>query len=127
MPWETEGELVRFSGNLSELMDRVMAAYEQDSTTGTATVASGVYVTATAIVLREILLEALAEEQEAAEFVRRLSDALEEEEDGTVTVQTLAILEDVAEHIEPTAWQQWLADAAAREAILEVASSTFSD
>jgi hypothetical protein len=126
MPWETEGELVRFSGNLSELMNHVMAAYEQDSSAGTAEVSSGVYVTATAIVLREILLEALAEEAEAAEFIERMGAALEEEDDGTVTVQTLAILEDVAEHIEPTAWQQWLADEAAREAILEVAGSTLS-
>jgi hypothetical protein len=124
MPWETEGEVVRFSGNLSELINRVMAAYEQDSAKSTAAVSSGVYVTATAIVLREILLEALAEEAEAADFLQRLDEAFEEQEDGTVTVQTLAILEDVAEHIEPTAWQGWLADEAAREAILEVAGST---
>jgi hypothetical protein len=127
MPWESEGDQVRFSGNLAALMNRVMAAYEEDTASGDITASAGVYATATAIVLREIVMEGLAEQPEAAEFLVRVSDALEENEDGTVAVQTLAILDEVAEHIEAVAWEGWLADPGARSAIAEVAASTFSE
>jgi hypothetical protein len=127
MPWESEGDQVRFSGNLAALMDRVMAAYEEDTESGTVTATAGVYATATAIVIREIVMEGLAEQSEAAEFLERVSGLLDENEDGTVVVQTLAILEDVAEHIEAVAWTEWLADPGARSAIAEVAASTFSE
>lgn len=127
MPWESQGDQVRFSGNLAALMNRVMAAYEEDTASGDVTASAGVYATATAIVLREIVMEGLAEQPEAAEFLVRVSDALEENEDGTVAVQTLAILDEVAEHIEAVAWEEWLADPGARSAIAEVAASTFSE
>lgn len=127
MPWEAEGDLIRFSGNLTDLMNRVMAAYEEDAASGAITASTGVYVTATAIVLREILLEALADQPDASEFLCRMGSALEESDDGTVAVQTLAILDNIAEHIEPIAWEQWLGDSGARAAIAEVSGNTFSE
>jgi hypothetical protein len=104
-----------------------MAAYEEDTASGAVTASAGVYATASAIVVREIVLEGLAEQPEAVEFLARVGDALIENEDGTVEVKTLAILDDVAEHIEAVAWEEWLADPGARSAIAEVAASTFSE
>jgi hypothetical protein len=86
-----------------------------------------VYVTATAVVLREILLEALADQPDAEEFLQRASDSLTEDDDGTVTMQTFQLLDDIAEHIESIAYEQWLADPAARAAIAEVAGSAFAE
>lgn len=126
MPWETDGDLVRFTGPLSDLMDQVMTAYDEDTQSGSIEVASGAYATATAIVLREVLLEGLAGREEAAELLSRLNDAFEETGEGTVAVKTLAILDDIAEHIAADAWEQWLVDPGARAAIREVAGNTFS-
>jgi len=127
MPWETEGEGVRFSGHLTDLMTAILAAYEEETRAGAITSNPGVYVTASAIVIREILLDQLAEQPEAGEFLARVEAALEEDEDGTVTVQTFQVLDDVAEHIEAVAWQAWIADPAARAAIAEVTNNVFSE
>lgn len=125
MPWESEGDGVRFSGLLTDVMTAVMTAYDEDKAAGTVSVEPGIYVTATAVVLREIVIEALDDQADAAEFVQKLSDSLEEDEDGTITIQTFSILDDIAEHIEPIAWRQWIADPGARAAIAEVTSNAF--
>ena len=127
MPWEADGDGIRFSGHLTDLMTVIMAAYEEDTAAGTITASPGVYVTATAIVIREILLETLAEQPDAKEFLDRASATLEEDDDGTVSIQTLALLDDVAEHIEAIAYEQWLADPAVRAAIAEVGGNAFGD
>ena len=127
MPWEADGDGIRFSGHLTDLMTVIMAAYEEDTAEGTITASPGVYVTATAIVVREILLETLAEKPDAKEFLDHVGSVLEEDDDGTVSVQTFALLDDVAEHIEAVAYEQWLADPAVRAAIAEVAGNAFSD
>jgi hypothetical protein len=126
MPWETEGDGVRFSGHLTDLMTAIVGAYDEEIAAGTITADHGVYVTAVAIVLREILLEQLANEPEAVDFLKRVGDTLEEAPDGTVTIQTFALLDDVAEHIEDVAWRQWLADPAARAAIADVTANAFA-
>jgi hypothetical protein len=120
MPWEADGDGIRLSGHLTDLMNLIMATYDTDIASGAVVASSGVYVTAAAIVIREILLETLADVPDAEEFLERVGAALEEDEDGTVTIQTFALLDDVAEHIEAVAWEQWLADPAARAAIAEV-------
>ena len=127
MPWEADGDGIRFSGHLTDLMTLIMTAYEQDTESGTVTASPGVYVTATAVVLREIVLETLAETSDAEEFVKRASDTLTEADDGTVTMQAFQLLDDIAEHIESVAYEQWLADPAARAAIAEVAGSAFAE
>jgi hypothetical protein len=127
MPWEADGDGVRFSGHLTDLMTLIMTAYDQDAESGAITASPGVYVTATAVVLREILLEALADQPDAEEFLQRASDSLTEDDDGTVTMQTFQLLDDIAEHIESIAYEQWLADPAARAAIAEVAGSAFAE
>jgi hypothetical protein len=90
-------------------------------------VPAGVYVTASAIVLREILLENLKNDPDAAEFMQRVSDSLTEDDDGTVTISTFALLEDIAEHIDPTAVEAWVSDPAARSAIAELGTHAFSE
>jgi hypothetical protein len=127
MPWEADGDGIRFSGHLTDLMTVIMAAYEEDTASGAVTASPGVFVTATAIVMREILLEALADQPDAAEFLERVGATLEEDDDGTVSIQTFALLDDVAEHIEAIAYEQWLSDPAARSAIAEVASNAFGE
>jgi hypothetical protein len=127
MPWETEGDGIRFSGHLTDLMTEIMGAYNEDVAGGAMTADQGVYVTAVAIVLREILLEQLASEPDAAEFLERVGDTLQESPDATVTMQTFALLDDVAEHIEEVAWRQWLADPAARAAIGDVTANAFAE
>jgi len=127
MPWEPEGEGIRFSGNLAELMNHVMANYEEDTEAATVTTTPGVYATASAIVLREIIIEALEEQPETEEFLARLSAGVSEDDEGYVEVQTLAILDDVADHIEDAAWQAWLADSGVRAAVAEVCDNTFSE
>lgn len=127
MPWEADGDGVRFSGHVTDLMTAIMIAYDQDTESGAVTASPGVYVTATAIVLREILLEALAGQPDAEEFLQRASDTLVEAEDGTITMQTFRLLDDIAEHIEAIAYERWLADPAARAAIAEVAEGAFGE
>ena len=127
MPWEADGDGIRFSGHLTDLMTLIMTAYDQDTEAGLVTASPGVYVTATAIVMREILLEALAEQPDAAEFLQRASDSLTESESGTITMQTFQLLDDIAEHIEAIAYEQWLSDPAARAAIAEVAGNAFAE
>ena len=127
MPWEVEGDGVRFSGHLTDLMTVVMAAYDDDTATGAVTASPGVYVTATAIVVREIVLETLADQPDAEEFTARASDSLSESEDGTITMQTFQFLDDIAEHIEAVAYERWLADPAVRAAIADVASNAFAE
>ena len=127
MPWEADGDGIRFSGYLTDLMTVIMTAYEEDTAAGTVTASPGVYVTATAIVVREILLETLADKPDAGEFLDRVGSVLEEDDDGTVSIRTFALLDDVAEHIEAIAYEQWLADPAVRAAIAEVAGNAFSD
>jgi hypothetical protein len=127
MPWETDGDGVRFSGHLTDLMTVIMTAYDEDTASGAVTAAAGVYVTATAVVLREILLETLADQPDAAEFVEKVANSLEEDDNGTVTIQTFSILDDIAEHIEAVAWERWLADPGARAAIAEVSGNAFQE
>ena len=127
MPWEADGDGIRFSGHLTDLMTVIMTAYEEDTAAGTITANPGVYVTATAIVIREVLLETLAEQPDAKEFLGRVGSALDEDDDGTVSIQTFALLDDVAEHIEAIAYEQWLADPAVRAAIAEVGGNAFGD
>jgi voltage-gated potassium channel Kch len=126
MPWESVDGGIRFSGHLTDLMTTLMSGYDADTEAGKITAEPGVYITAAAIVIREILLEQLASSPEAAEFLDRVGDSLTEDPDGTVSIQTFALLDDVAEHIERVAWEQWLADPAARAAIAEVASNAFT-
>jgi hypothetical protein len=127
MPWEAVDDGIRFSGHLTDLMQTIMAAYEEDTKNGKVTTEPGVYITASAIVIREILLEQLAKNEEAAEFLDRVGDTLHEEPDGTVRMETFGLLDDVAEHIERVAWEQWIADPAARAAIAEVSSNAFAE
>jgi len=127
MPWEVDGDGIRFSGHLTDLMTLIMTAYDQDTESGAIAASPGVYVSATAVVIREILLETLADDPEAAEFLQRASDSLSEGDDGTVTMQTFQLLDDVAEHIENIAYEQWLADPAVRAAIAEVTGNSFTE
>lgn len=127
MPWETDGDNVSFSGQLADLMVTLMTAYEQDIESGAVAVSAGVYVTSSAIVLREILIENLKGDPDAEEFLARVSDSLQEADDGTITISTFALLEDVAEHIDPAAVERWIADPAARAAIAELGTSAFSE
>ena len=127
MPWEADGDGIRFSGHLTDLMTAIMTAFDLDTESGAITATPGVYVTATAIVVREIMLEGLADQPEAEGFLERIGGYLEEDEDGTVTISTFQLLDDVAEHIEGVAWEQWLADPAARAAIAEVAGNAFGE
>jgi hypothetical protein len=127
MPWETEGDGVRFSGHLTDLMSAIVTAYKEESDASRVVCSTGAYVTATAIVIREILLEQLADEPQAAEFLVRVGDALDEDDEGTVTIRTFDLLDDVAGHIEGQAWQAWLADPAARAAIAEIAEGAVAE
>ena len=127
MPWEADGDGIRFSGHLTDLMTLIMTAYDQDTESGAIAASPGVYVSATAVVIREILLETLADDPEAAEFLQRASDSLSESDDGTVTMQTFQLLDDVAEHIENIAYEKWLSDPAVRAAIAEVTGNTFTE
>ena len=127
MPWETEGDGVRFTGYLTDLMTAIMEVYQEETAAGRVTASTGVYVTATAIVLREVIIESLPEEPGTADFIQRISDALSEDSDGTVSISTFQLLDDIAEEIDEAAWRRWLADPAARAAIADVASSAFAE
>lgn len=125
MPWQTEGDNVNFSGALADLMAVIMTAYDQDAEAGTCDVTPGTYVTATAIVLREIVLESLAEEPDASEFLERVSASLHEDEDGNVEIATFALLDDVAEHISAEGLDMWLGSPEVRSAIVDLAMTAF--
>jgi len=103
-----------------------MTAYDQDCAEGAGRPSAGEYVTATAVVLREVILENFETDPEAAEFVEHISDALTEDEDGTVHIATFEMLDEIAEHIEPPALEHWLGSASVRGAILELATTAFS-
>lgn len=124
MPWETvEGDNIRFSGPLADLMNMIMAAYDADCPTGD--IAAGVYVTAAAAVLREVLLENLDNDPEAEQFLEEVSATLKEDEDGTIRIATFELLDATAEHIAPEALQMWIDSSPVRGAILELANDVF--
>jgi hypothetical protein len=126
MPWEVEAEGIRFSGPLVDLMSLIMTAYDEENAAGRVAVLQGTYVTAATIVLREILLAA-PPEPGSEELVARVTDALREDDDGVVTVDTFAMLDDMADHIELDAFERWLADPAVRAAIAEVTESAIPE
>ena len=126
MPWESEGDSVKFSGPLADLMGIVMTAYEHDCVDGTGRPTAGEYVTASAVVLREVLLENLEEQGDTSEFFERISDALAEDEDGNVHIATFALLDDIAEQIAPEALDAWLSADPVRSAIMELATTAFA-
>jgi hypothetical protein len=128
MPWESEDGAVRFSGRLADLMAVVMTAYDQDTASGAIDVVPGTYVTATASVLREVVIESLEAEPgtadpEAVAYLARISDAVHEDADGTVRIEIFALLDDIAEHTTSAALEAWLASPAVREAIRAVATT----
>ena len=126
MPWHTEDDNVSFSGPLADLMGAIMTAYDQDCPEGTDQPTPGEYVTATAVVLREVILENFADDPEAADFVKGVSDAMTEEEDGAVHIATFELLDDIAEHIDPPALDHWLGSMPVRSAIVELATTAFA-
>ena len=126
MPWQSEGDNVSFSGPLADLMGAIMTAYDHDCADSTGTPTSGEYVTASAVVLREVLLENLEEQGDTSEFFQRISDALSEDEDGNVHIATFALLDDIAEQIAPEALDAWLGAAPVRSAIMELATTAFA-
>jgi hypothetical protein len=128
MPWESQNGGVRFSGRLADLMAIVMTAYDQDTVAGVCAVAPGAYVTASASVLREVVIESLEAETgslepEAVAYLDRVSEAVHEDEDGTVHIAIFAVLDDIAEHTSAQALDTWIASPAVREAILAVAAT----
>ena len=126
MPWQSEDDNVSFSGPLADLMGAIMTAYEQDCAEGTDQPTPGEYVTATAVVLREVIIENFTDDPEAAEFVQDVSDALTEDEDGTVHIATFELLDNIAEHIDPAALDHWLGSMPVRSAIVELATTAFA-
>ncbi len=70
MPWQSEGDNVSFSGPMADLMGLIMTAYEHDCTDGAEHPTPGEYVTATAVVLREVVIEQFEDEPEAEEFLQ---------------------------------------------------------
>lgn len=125
MPWQSEGDNVSFSGPLADLMGAIMTAFDQDCVGETGQPTPGEYVTASAAVLREVLLENFEDDPEAAEFVENISDAMTEDEDGTVHIATFALLDEIAEHIDAPALDHWLGSESVRSAILELATTAF--
>lgn len=124
MPWETiEGDNISFSGPMADLMNMIMVAYEEDCPTGD--IAAGVYVTAAAAVLREVLLENLDNDPEAAEFLEVVSATLREDDEGVIRIDTFELLDETAEHISPEALQMWIDSSPVRGAILELANDVF--
>jgi hypothetical protein len=128
MPWENHDGGIRFSGRLADLMAIIMTAYDQDTLSGACQVAPGIYVTAAASVLREVVIETLeadpqAADPEAAAYLQRISDAVHEDEDGSVHIAIFAVLDDIAEHTSSSALEAWVASPAVREATLAVATT----
>ena len=126
MPWTIEDEGIRFSGPLVDLMGLIMTTYDEETAAGKVTVSQGIYVTAAAVVLREILLEAPAEPG-SEDLITRVTEYLHEDEDGVVEIDTFALLDDMADHVEPAALQMWLGDPAARAAIADVTSNAITE
>jgi len=126
MPWNQEGDNVSFSGPLVELMGLLMTAFEHDYPDGAKRPTAGEYVTASAVVLREVLLENLEERGDQSEFFERISDALSEDEDGNVHIATFELLDDIADHIEPDALEAWVGADSVRGAIMELATTAFA-
>ena len=126
MPWSSEGDNVSFSGPLADLMAIIMTAYDQDVAAGTCDVSAGVYVTSAAVVLREVVIESLEGHTDAAEFLEFIEGTLHEEDNGTVQISTLPMLDRIAEHIDTTALEGWLGAPAVREAIAELSTTAFS-
>jgi hypothetical protein len=128
MPWESENGAVRFSGRLADLMAVIMTAYDQDMASGACDVAPGTYVTAAASVLREVVIESLeadtgVPDPEAAAYLKRVSDAVHEDADGTVHIAIFAVLDDIAEYTSSDALEAWLSSPAVRGAIHAVATT----
>ena len=126
MPWQNEDDNVTFSGPLADLMGLIMTAYEHDCTDGAEHPTPGEYVTATAVVLREVCIEQFEDEPEAEEFLKRISDGLHEDEDGVVHIATFELLDDMAEHIDPPALDFWMGSMSIRNAIVELATTAFA-
>ncbi len=126
MAWQSDGDNVSFSGPLADLMSIIMTAFDQDCVDSGGRPTAGEYVTAAAVVLREVMLENFEHDPEAEEFVQRISEALQEDEDGTVQIATFALLDDIAEHIDAPALEHWMGSASVRAAILELASAAFA-
>jgi hypothetical protein len=126
MPWQSEDDNVSFSGPLADLMGAIMTAYDHDCAEGDGQPTPGEYVTATAVVLREVIIENFAEDLEATEFVQDISDAMTEDEDGTVHIATFELLDTIAEHIDPPALDHWLGSMPVRSAIVELATTAFA-
>lgn len=126
MPWQSEGDNVSFSGPLADMMGAIMAAYEYDCPDQTDNPTPGEYVTATAVVLREVAIEAFESDPEAKEFIEKVSAALSEDEDGAVHVATFQLLDDIAEHVDETAIDYWLKLISVRSAIMELATTAFA-
>jgi hypothetical protein len=129
MPWHNQNGAIRFTGPLADLMAIVMTAYDQDTACGACNVAPGTYVTASATVLRELVIESLeaadpdTTDPEAAAYLARVSDAVHEDADGTVHIAIFAVLDEIAEHTSSAALEAWLASPAVRDAILSVATT----
>ena len=126
MPWDSQGDNVSFSGPLADLMGIIMTAYDQDCADGTDRPTAGEYVTAAAVVLREVLLENYENDPEAEEFVAHISDAMSEDEDGHVHVATFELLDEIAEHIDGPALDHWIGSGSVRGAIMELATTAFA-
>ena len=126
MPWESKDDNVSFSGPLADLMGMIMTAYDNDCAQTDERPTAGEYVTASAVVLREVLLENLEEQHETSDFSQRVSDALSEDEEGNVHIATFALLDDIAEQITSEALEAWLGSDPVRAAILELATTAFS-
>lgn len=126
MPWQSDGDNVSFSGPLADLMGMIMTAYDHDCVDGTGQPTAGEYVTASAVVLREVIIEQFEDDPEAEEFVKFISDALHEDEDGAVHIATFELLDEIAEHIDPSALDYWLGSMPIRSAIVELATTAFA-
>lgn len=125
MPWEVDGENIMFSGAISGLMALVMEPYELNDEVFSQ-VSPGTYATAAAVVLRELYIDALAEESGAQQFVAELASFVRED-DGGVTVETFQILDAIAENIEPDALQELLETDEVHTTIAELALEGFED
>jgi hypothetical protein len=126
MPWQNDDDNVSFSGPLADLMGMIMTAYDHDCADGADQPTAGEYVTASAVVLREVVLENFEDDPEAAEFIQSISDALTEDEDGAVHIATFQLLDDIAEHIDAPALDYWLGSVSVRSAIVELATTAFA-
>ena len=122
MPWENEAEGIRFSGPLVDLMELILGAWTAETEAGRVDVSQGVWVTASAIVIREVLLE-IEPDETSEPLVERVSAAMHQDEDGVVTIDTFAMLDDVADHVDMAVLALWLADPSLRAAIADVTNS----